>query len=42
MILVSYMIPMSVTGLLGQNIFLNTGLINDPAFTDRHHGTGNG
>ncbi len=29
MILVSYMIPMSVTGLLGQNIFLNTGLIND-------------
>jgi len=29
MILVSYMMPMSVTGLLGKNIFSNTGLIND-------------
>ncbi|MCD7736184.1 MAG: sugar ABC transporter permease [Lachnospiraceae bacterium] len=29
MILVSYMMPMSVTGLLGKNIFANAGLIND-------------
>lgn len=29
MILVSYMMPMSVTGLLGKNIFSNDGLIND-------------
>ena len=29
MMLVSYMIPMSVTGLLGKNIFSNAGLIND-------------
>ncbi len=29
LILVSYMIPMSVTGLLGQNLFLNGGVIND-------------
>ena len=29
MILVSYMMPMAVTGLLGKNIFMNTGLIND-------------
>jgi len=29
LILVSYMIPMSVTGLLGQNLFLNNGVIND-------------
>lgn len=29
MLLVSYMMPMSVTGLLGKNIFSNTGLIND-------------
>lgn len=29
MILVSYMMPMSVTGLLGKNIFSNSGLIND-------------
>lgn len=29
MILVSYMMPMSVTGLLGKNIFSNAGLIND-------------
>lgn len=29
MILVSYMMPMAVTGLLGKNIFSNTGLIND-------------
>ena len=29
MMLVSYMIPMSVTGLLGKNIFSNTGLVND-------------
>ena len=28
-ILVSYMMPMAVTGLLGKNIFANTGLIND-------------
>jgi len=28
LILVSYMIPMSVTGLLGQNIFLKDGLLN--------------
>ena len=28
-ILVSYMMPMAVTGLLGKNIFSNTGLIND-------------
>ena len=29
MILVSYMMPMAVTGLLGKNIFSNAGLIND-------------
>lgn len=29
MILVSYMMPMSVTGLLGKNIFSNAGLINN-------------
>ena len=29
MILVSYMMPMSVTGLLGKNIFANDGLVND-------------
>lgn len=29
MILVSYMMPMAVTGLLGKNIFSNTGLVND-------------
>lgn len=29
MILVSYMMPMAVTGLLGKNIFANNGLIND-------------
>ena len=29
MILVSYMMPMSVTGLLGKNMFFNDGLIND-------------
>lgn len=29
MILVSYMMPMAVTGLLGKNLFLNGGLIND-------------
>lgn len=29
MLLVSYMMPMSVTGLLGKNIFSNAGLIND-------------
>lgn len=29
MILVSYMMPMSVTGLLGKNIFANDGLINN-------------
>ena len=29
MILVSYMMPMAVTGLLGKNMFLNGGLIND-------------
>lgn len=29
MLLVSYMMPMSVTGLLGKNIFANAGLIND-------------
>lgn len=29
MILVSYMMPMAVTGLLGKNMFLNDGLINN-------------
>lgn len=29
MLLVSYMMPMSVTGLLGKNIFSNAGLVND-------------
>lgn len=29
MILIAYMMPMSVTGLLGKNIFMNSGLIND-------------
>jgi multiple sugar transport system permease protein len=29
LILVSYMIPLSVTGLLGQNLFLNDGVINN-------------
>ena len=29
MILISYMMPMAVTGLLGKNIFMNDGLIND-------------
>ena len=29
MVLVSYMMPMAVTGLLGKNIFSNAGLIND-------------
>ena len=29
LILVSYMMPMAVTGLLGKNIFSNAGLIND-------------
>lgn len=29
MILISYMMPMSVTGLLGKNIFFNDGLVND-------------
>lgn len=29
MILVSYMMPLAVTGLLGKNLFLNGGLIND-------------
>jgi multiple sugar transport system permease protein len=29
MLLVSYMIPMSVTGLLGKNIFSNAGLVNN-------------
>ena len=29
MILISYMMPISVTGLLGKNIFMNDGLIND-------------
>ena len=29
MILVSYMMPMAVTGLLGKNMFANAGLIND-------------
>lgn len=29
MILVSYMMPMAVTGLLGKNIFSNAGLVND-------------
>ena len=29
MILVSYMMPMAVTGLLGKNMFLNGGLVND-------------
>jgi len=29
MILISYMMPMSVTGLLGKNIFANDGLVND-------------
>ena len=29
MILVSYMMPMAVTGLLGKNIFMSTGLVND-------------
>ncbi len=29
MLLVSYMMPLSVTGLLGKNIFSNAGLIND-------------
>ena len=29
MILISYMMPMSVTGLLGKNIFMNDGLVND-------------
>lgn len=29
MILISYMMPMAVTGLLGKNIFANNGLIND-------------
>ena len=29
MILVSYMMPMAVTGLLGKNIFANAGLVND-------------
>lgn len=29
LLLVSYMIPMSVTGLLGKNIFSNAGLVND-------------
>ena len=28
-VLVSYMMPMAVTGLLGKNLFSNTGLIND-------------
>lgn len=29
MILISYMMPMAVTGLLGKNIFSNSGLVND-------------
>ena len=29
MILISYMMPMAVTGLLGKNMFMNDGLIND-------------
>lgn len=29
LILIAYMLPMSVTGLLGKNIFMNAGLIND-------------
>ena len=29
LILIAYMMPMSVTGLLGKNIFMNAGLIND-------------
>lgn len=29
MILVSYMMPMAVTGLLGKNMFMNAGLVND-------------
>lgn len=29
MILISYMMPMAVTGLLGKNIFANNGLVND-------------
>lgn len=29
LILIAYMMPMSVTGLLGKNIFANNGLIND-------------
>ena len=29
MVLVSYMMPMAVTGLLGKNLFANAGLIND-------------
>lgn len=29
LILISYMMPMSVTGLLGKNIFANAGLVND-------------
>lgn len=29
MILISYMMPMAVTGLLGKNIFMNDGLVND-------------
>ena len=29
MILISYMMPMAVTGLLGKNIFANDGLVND-------------
>lgn len=29
LMLIPYMMPMAVTGLLGQNLFLNSGLIND-------------
>lgn len=29
LLLIGYMMPMSVTGLLGQNMFLNDGLVND-------------
>ncbi|MCI1309706.1 MAG: sugar ABC transporter permease [Lachnospiraceae bacterium] len=29
LLMIGYMMPMSVTGLLGQNIFSNTGLVND-------------
>lgn len=29
LILIAYMMPMSVTGLLGKNLFMNAGLIND-------------